>query len=97
MTTNSQSTKTTVSLGESRYGSPQPQIEIRMARGTSPRILNATLHKLAAEIELATPAREQWVVIIEDCIVGGRVYLELDKATTAEAERAMAMLKTLMA
>ena len=46
----------TVSQGESRYGTPEPQIALRFPKGTSYRVVKAALHKLAAEIELATPA-----------------------------------------
>jgi hypothetical protein len=53
-------------------------------------------HPLAAEIELATPARERWNVEIDVFYDAcGRVYLELCDATPAEATRAMALLKTL--
>ena len=54
-TKNTQATKT-VSQGESRYGTPEPQIALRFPKGTSYRVVKAALHKLAAEIELATPA-----------------------------------------
>ncbi len=60
-TTNTLATKT-VSQGESRYGTPEPQIALRFPKGTSYRVVKATLHKLAAEIELATPASERWCV-----------------------------------
>jgi hypothetical protein len=60
-TKNTQATKT-VSQGESRYGTPEPQIALRFPKGTSYRVVKAALHKLAAEIELATPASERWCV-----------------------------------
>jgi hypothetical protein len=50
-----------VSQGESRYGTPEPQIALRFPKGTSYRVVKAALHKLAAEIELATPASEELV------------------------------------
>ena len=50
-----------MSQGESRYGSPEPQIEVRFTRGTHFRIAKVTIHKLAAEVELATPPSEQWL------------------------------------
>ncbi len=94
-TQNTQGTKT-VSQGESRYGSPQPQLEVRFPKGTPFRRVNAALHQLAAEIELATPASERWNVEIDVYYDAcGRVYLELSDATPAETERAMALLTKL--
>lgn len=94
MRTRSQNTQTTktVSQGESRYGTPEPQIVLRFPKGTSYRVVKAALHKLAAEIELATPASERWCVNTEDFNESGRVYLELADATPAEAARGMGML-----
>ena len=55
------------------------------------------LNNLAADVELATPERERWIVQTESFYAArGRVYLELADATPAEAERGMAMLKTLV-
>jgi hypothetical protein len=85
----------TVSQGESRYGSPEPQIALRSPKGTSYRAVKAALHKLAADAELATPASERWCVNTEDFNESGRVYLELADATPAEAARGMAMLTKL--
>ena len=99
MRTTSQNTQTTktVSQGESRYGTAEPQIEIRLPKGTSHRLVSAALHKLAADVELATPERERWIVQTESFYdARGRVYLELADATPAEAERGMAMLKKLV-
>jgi hypothetical protein len=86
----------TVSQGESRYGSPEPQIAVRFPKGTSFRVVNAAPHKLAAEIELATHASESWVVITEDYNEAGRVYLELGDAAPAEAACGMALLTKLV-
>ena len=84
---NTQTTKT-VSQGESRYGTAEPQIELRLPKGTSHRLVSAALHKLAADVELATPERERWIVQTESFYdARGRVYLELADATPAEAER----------
>lgn len=46
MRTTSQNTQTTktVSQGESRYGTAEPQIEIRLPKGTSHRLVSAALH-----------------------------------------------------
>jgi hypothetical protein len=83
---------TTVSQGESRYGTPEPQIALRFPKGTNYRVVKAALHKLAAEIELATPASESWCVNTEDYNETGRAYLELADATPAEVARAIALL-----
>ncbi len=98
MRTTSQNTQTkTVSQGESRYGTAEPQIEIRLPKGTSHRLVSAALHKLAADVELATPERERWIVQTESFYdARGRVYLELADATPAEVERGMAMLRKLV-
>jgi len=86
----------TVSCGESRYGTAEPQIEIRFPKATSHRVVNAALHRLAAEVELATPSRERWLVQTETLANGrGRVYLELADATPAETERGLALLSAL--
>ncbi len=83
--------------GESRYGTAEPQIEIRLPKGTSHRLVSAALHKLAADVELATPERERWVVQTESFYdARGRVYLELADATPAEADRGLAVLRKLV-
>ena len=94
-TKNTQATKT-VSQGESSYGSPEPQIALRFPKGTSYRVVKAALHKLAADVELATPANERWCVNTEEFNESGRVYLELADATLAEAARGTAMLTKLV-
>lgn len=79
---------------ESRYGNPEPQIEVRMAKGTPFRRLHAALHLLAAEVELATPAGESWVVQTDATSdERGRLYLELADATPAEAKRGLKLLR----
>jgi len=66
------------------------------------RVVKAALHKLpaaielAAGIELATPASERWCVNAEDFSKIGRAYRELAEATPDEAERGLAVLKTLV-
>jgi hypothetical protein len=84
----------TITLGTSQYGTLQPQIEVRMPKGTHFRVAKATLLKLAAELELATPTTEHWIVQISDhAETSGWVYLELGDGSQAEAERGMALLK----
>ena len=86
--------KMTVSLAHSKYGTPEPKIEICVPRGTHYRKLDAALHALAAEVELATPVNETWAVQIEAFFNDrGRVYLELVKADNGETERGLALLR----
>ena len=86
----------TIGQGEAQYGTPEPQIEIRFPKGAHHRQVSAAIHKLAAEVELATPEHERWVVETETLYEGrGRGYLELADGTPVEAERGMAMLKKL--
>lgn len=74
--------------GREQLRTAEPQIEIRLPKGTSHRLVSAALHKFAAEVELATPERERWIVQTESFYDAcGRVYLELADATPAEAER----------
>ena len=99
MDTASQSTPTTktVTLGTSRLGFPEPRIEVQMPKGTRYRALSATLHTIAAAVELATGEEEGWVVVIEvHSDEQGRVCLDLDEATDAEAARGVALLKKLL-
>lgn len=84
----------TVNLAHSKYGTVQPQIELHVPKGTHYRKLDAALHALAAEVELATPAGETWVVETEAFFDDrGRVYLELAKGEDAESERGLALLR----
>ena len=96
MSENPQATMT-ISQRENQYGTPEPQIEICLGKGAHYRLVSATLHKLAADVEMATPVRENWIVQTESLHDGrGRVYLELADGTPAEAERGMAMLRKLV-
>ncbi|WP_226993978.1 hypothetical protein [Myxococcus hansupus] len=84
-----------------RYGIPQPYIEVRFPRDTHQRTLRAALHRLYADVEMATPEGALWNVHIEflpDILMysGGRAYLELGEGTPEENERATAMLKSLV-
>lgn len=87
----------TINLGESGFGTPIPRIEIRLPRETPWRHAKAALHQLAAAVELATPAHEQWSVqIIEGSDFrrpGGRVQLELADGSETEAARGSAVLR----
>ena len=84
----------TVGAGTVEYGTPQPQIVVRMPKDTDYRHLRAALHRLAAKVELAMPAREGWPVGM--AILGegeGRVYLELLDGDGAETARGVAFLR----
>ncbi len=54
---------TTVS---SRYGTKTPTIKMAWPRGTSPRLVAAALHHVAAAVELATSPSDRWNVSIDD-------------------------------
>jgi hypothetical protein len=87
-----------VNMGESRYGTPQPEIEVRFLRGTHYRKSSAALHALAAILELASPTNEGWVVVVDphgDEV--GRVYLELVDGGYPEARRGLELLKRAIA
>jgi hypothetical protein len=88
--------KLEVSLGESRYGTPQPQIEVRFPRGTEERKTQAALHTILAIAELATASSEQWTVGVDTHRYGsesGRVYVELAEGDPREVSEAMALLE----
>jgi hypothetical protein len=85
--------KRTATLVHGRFSLPEPQIEVTVPTPEDRRRLSAALHQLAAAVELATPARERWLVQIEHFSdTHGRVYLELMRATPEEAARGMAVL-----
>jgi hypothetical protein len=85
--------KRNATLVHGRFNLPEPQIELTVGSPDERRRLSAALHQLAAAVELATPARERWLVQIEHFSdTRGRVYLELMRATPEEAERGMAVL-----
>jgi len=85
----------TVCDGTSRNGTAQPSIEVRMPRGTHYRVLAAVLHRVAADVELATATNERWVVETHALLgTQGWVSLELAKGTPDERERALDTLRT---
>lgn len=86
-------TTTSVSEGRGRYGNVEPQIYVSFPRHTGHRVVRATLLRLAADVELATPQGAQWVVQIESYYAAGRVYLELVQSTRDEVARGMAVLQ----
>jgi hypothetical protein len=92
----------TISVGQvaSRNGYPEPQIEVRVPKGTHHRTLKAALYRLAADVEVATaatPAKEAWIVQVDATSdERGRIYLELMDATEQEAKRALALLRSVV-
>ncbi|MBU8901016.1 hypothetical protein KRR26_36020 [Corallococcus sp. M34] len=86
------------SLSKSRYGTAQPQLDVRLPPGASHRQLSALLHAFAARLELNTPANERWLVQTERLSEPnhGRLYLELAEGDEAEARRGMKLLNTLL-
>ncbi|WP_426747455.1 hypothetical protein VZQ01_08260 [Myxococcus faecalis] len=87
-----------LSLGTSRYGTRQPQVDILLPRGSSHRETSAMLYTFAASVELRTPTRERWIVQLERLAEAnhGRVYLELAEGDKAEVKRGMAVLNALL-
>jgi hypothetical protein len=82
----------------SRNGYPEPQIEARVPKGTHPRTLKAALYRLAADVEVATPTKEAWIVQVDvPSDERGRVYLELMDGTEEEAKRGLALLRSVIA
>ncbi|WP_426747453.1 hypothetical protein VZQ01_08255 [Myxococcus faecalis] len=87
-----------LTLGKSRYGTAQPQLDIYLQPSATHRQVSALLHTFAASLELDTPASERWL-IQNDCCAGpnhGRIYLELAEGDEAEAMRGMALLNSLL-
>lgn len=84
-------------LRSSRYGTPMPTLEVRLPRGAHFRQLHITLHLLAAAVEQATPARERWLVQLEGHDSLGFVYLELLDGSDTEAQRGLALLRSVLA
>ena len=87
-----------IAMRSSYCALPQPTVEARFPRGTHHRKSSAALHALAAVLELATPPRESWIVVIEKpSDEAGSVHLELARATPDEAERGMDFLRRTLA
>jgi hypothetical protein len=87
-------TNINVSLGKSRFGTIEPQAELRCPRGTHYRAVRAAILMLAAKVEMATPAEEGWIVQVDASADDrGRVYLELATADESEARRGIELLR----
>ncbi|CAM4543706.1 MULTISPECIES: hypothetical protein [Myxococcus] len=93
-----QNATVTLSLSKNRYGTPQPQVDFFLPRGSSHRETSAMLYTFAASLELRTPTSERWIVQTERLEEAnhGRVYLELSKGDHAEAMRGMALLNAVL-
>jgi hypothetical protein len=89
-------TRTACYLATSRYGTAAPEIVVECPAGTSYRLVMVELHRLAAEIELATlEVKGEWLVQIEQMgNARGRVYLEMVTGDAKEMDRAMVALKS---
>ena len=75
--------------------SQSPKIEIRAPKGAGFRKVTAMVHIVAAEVSLATPDRERWVVQTEVFDQTGHVELELSAGTAEETERGLALLRSI--
>src|SRR5690349_14084872 len=86
-----------VLLAASRYGTPQPTIDLDLPRHTPWRLAKAALYELAAAVEMASPPTARWSVCIVESkdhqLPGGGVHLELADGTPAEARQGMAVLE----
>jgi hypothetical protein len=67
-----------------------------LPQGTSHRLQSAALHRLVADVALATPASKRWCVHTEECNACGRGYPQETDATIAEAARGTARLEKLV-
>ncbi len=86
-----------VDLRSDPFGSPEPCLEVRLPKGTPARTLRATLHRILAEVEAATPESESWTVHLEwlsgwPRTAGGVIRIQLDDGSPEEGERAHAVL-----
>lgn len=93
MNTTTKNPTMTVTLSHSEFGTPRPQIELRFPPGTSQRQTSAAAHTLAAKVELATPTKEGWVVVLragEDC---AWVWLEVIDGFEREVQSGMEVLR----
>jgi hypothetical protein len=88
-------------LARNRYGTASPAIVVECPAGTNYRLVMVELHRLAAEIELATVAcNGRWLVQIDQEVserkAQGRVYLELVNGDPRETDLAMGALRSVL-
>ncbi|MEZ4376231.1 MAG: hypothetical protein R3B07_35835 [Polyangiaceae bacterium] len=86
-----------VDLRDAPNGEPQPTLEVRLPKGTPARTVRATLYRILAEVEAATPESESWTVHLEwlpgwPRVAGGTVVIRLDDGSPEEGARAHAVL-----
>ncbi len=86
-------------IGRSSLGNPEPEVEVRFAKGTSHRMARGMLHLLAAFAESASAPSEGWIVQLDAASLAenrGRVFLELLHATDEEARRGLDALSLML-
>src|SRR3954462_9615233 len=88
-------------LARSRYGTASPAIVVECPAGTNYRLVMVELHRLAADLELATIACDgRWLVQIDQEVserkAQGRVYLELVNGDPRETNLAMAAMRSVV-
>lgn len=84
--------KITVSLGKGEFGTEQPRIDISTT-GETYRALSATVHRIAAEIEMAARESDLWSVDMTAGDRAGRVWLDLARGDNSEIKRAMDVMR----
>ena len=82
--------KLIVSTTETRFGTSQPQLIVKFGKDISNRAKDAVIYTLAAEVSVATPLHERWIV--QPDIEKSRVYLELSTGSVSETECARSVL-----
>jgi len=89
----------TACLGTSSEGKPEPRIDFHMPAGVEYGTAMTWIEKVSGAVELATPNGERWEIYLGYFreFSSGRVLLELAEGTAAEAERAMAILRSVAA
>jgi hypothetical protein len=84
----------TAEIVASPYGTPTPTLRVRMPKNAHHRHLRVAMHLIAAELELAIPARESWPVSMDTSSDHlGTITLEMMTDKQEEAERAMQLLR----
>jgi len=72
------------------YGNPLPVIELHFDKSENYRARTAAVFTVAAAVELASPAKESWMVTPEPR--RNRVVIELTSGYGAEVDSALATL-----
>jgi hypothetical protein len=82
---------------KSEYGTTEPQIVVTCPSGDHYRAIMASLHRVAAMVEEATPSAARWLVRVEATDFGGIVLLELADGYAPEICVGMAVLRSVVA